>query len=36
VAEAVESAKAALTIFETLGYDHAAARCRHLISQAGG
>ena len=36
IAEAVEPATAALTIFDTLGYDHAAARCRHLVSQAGG
>jgi predicted ATPase/DNA-binding SARP family transcriptional activator len=32
--EAVEPATAALTVFETLGYDQAAARCRDVISEA--
>jgi tetratricopeptide (TPR) repeat protein len=36
IAQAAEPAQAALTIFDTLGYDQAAARCRHLVSQAGG
>jgi predicted ATPase/DNA-binding SARP family transcriptional activator len=36
IAEAVEPATTALTIFDTLGYHEAAARCRHLISQANG